>query len=115
MSIANARDAEAGTKVKVDGVVAQITYANGMIPAGLILVDNTGSIYVYDNNVASACQIGNTITVQGVKDYWILETELTSVSLAFSCSSGMDRAPQLHMVERILLRVTLRLSCREPA
>lgn len=77
-SIADARNAAQGDAVIVTGVVARITYANGMKPSGVMLVDDTGSIYVYDNNVASACSIGNTITVQGVKDYWILETELNS-------------------------------------
>ena len=39
----------------------------------------------------------------------------TRVSTAFSCSSGMDRAPQLHMVDRTLLRVMATLSFRVPA
>ena len=39
----------------------------------------------------------------------------TRVSTAFSCSSGMDRAPQLHMVDFTLLRVMATLSFRVPA
>ena len=31
-----------------------------------------------------------------------IEVEETTVSLAFSCSSSMESAPQLHMVERTL-------------
>ena len=44
-----------------------------------------------------------------------METEETSVSLAFSRSSGMVRAPQLHMVERTLEREVAMPSLREPA
>ena len=75
MTIAAARAAETGTKVKVSGVVAQITYANGFIPSGVILVDNTSSIYVYDGDLAARCAIGDTVTVVASKTYWILETE----------------------------------------
>ena len=39
----------------------------------------------------------------------------TSVIFAFFWNSGMDREPQLHMVERTLLRVRPRLSFSEPA
>ena len=75
MTVAQARNAAKGVKVYVTGVVARITYANGMVPSGVMLVDDTGSIYIYDRNVAGACSIGNTITVKADKTYWILETE----------------------------------------
>ena len=77
-TIAKARAAAQGEAVEVTGVVAQITYANGKIPSGVMLVDNTDSIYVYDSDIAAACKVGNVITVSGTKDYWILETELSS-------------------------------------
>lgn len=77
-TIAKARNAAKGESVQVTGVVARITYANGMKPSGVMLVDGTGSIYVYDSNVAAACKIGNTVTVKGTKDYWILDTELSN-------------------------------------
>ena len=44
-----------------------------------------------------------------------MEVADTSVSLAFFWSSGMVSAPQLHMVERTLLRVRPTLSFRLPA
>ena len=75
ISIAAAREAAEGTKIKVDGVVAQITYANGKIPSGVIIVDETSSIYVYDGNIAGRAKIGNTITVLASKTWWILEDE----------------------------------------
>ena len=74
-TIAGARKAAKGAKLKVQGVVAKITYANGMIPSGVILVDSTGSIYIYDGDVAARVKEGNKITVLGEKDYWILDTE----------------------------------------
>ncbi|MBE6925973.1 MAG: hypothetical protein E7461_03925 [Ruminococcaceae bacterium] len=80
MSVADARKAAEGTKVKVTGVVARITYANGMIPSGVILVDSTGSIYVYDGDLAARCAIGNTITLCASKTYWVLETEQTNAN-----------------------------------
>ena len=44
-----------------------------------------------------------------------MDTELTSVSFAFSRSSGMVSAPQLHMVERTLASVVAMPSLRAPA
>ena len=78
MSIADARNAEKGANVKVTGVVAQITYANGFVPNGIYLVDGTNSIYVYDNEVASSVAVGNTVTIIGEKDWWILEDETSA-------------------------------------
>lgn len=75
MSVADIRKAKEGTLAKVDGVVAAITYANGKVPSGVILVDNTQSIYVYDANLAAQVKVGNTVTILGAKTYWILEDE----------------------------------------
>ncbi len=80
MSIAEIRDAAADTLVKVDGIVAAITYANGQIPNGVMLVDNTQSIYVFDSNLAQQVSVGNTVTILGTKAYWILDTEQTSAA-----------------------------------
>ncbi len=80
MTIAEARNATLGAKVKVSGVVARITYATGMKPSGVYLIDGTNSIYVYDADIAGQVSIGNKITVLGEKDYWILETEASSAS-----------------------------------
>ena len=78
MTIAKARSAKAGDLVKVSGVVARITYAFGHKPSGVMLVDDSGSIYVYDSNIASQVKVGNTITISGTKDFWILDTEMSS-------------------------------------
>ncbi len=75
MSIAEAREAAEGAKIKVDGVVARITYANGLKAAGLYLVDNTQSIYVYDADLAQRVSVGDTVTILASKTYWILDSE----------------------------------------
>ena len=80
ITISAARAAKKGTEVTITGVVAQITYANGKKPSGVMLVDDTGSIYVYDSNIANAVKVGNTITIKGTKALWILDTEVSSAS-----------------------------------
>ena len=80
MSIADARTAAEGTKIKVDGVVARITYANGKIPSGVMLVDETNSIYVYDSDLAAQVAIGNKITVCAQKTWWILDDEANNAA-----------------------------------
>ena len=80
VNIAAARDAKTGTKVQISGVVARITYAFGKVPSGVMLVDDSGSIYVYDKTIAGACAIGNTITVKGSKTYWILADEANNAA-----------------------------------
>ena len=75
MTVAAARDAEAGKKVIVSGVVAQITYANGMAADGVILVDGTSSIYVYSRDLAGQVSIGNTVEIAAEKTYYVLASE----------------------------------------
>ena len=80
MTVAEARAAADGTLVKIEGVVARITYATGMIPSGVYVVDGTQSIYVYDRDLAARVAIGNKITVLGEKTHWILDTEQASAA-----------------------------------
>ncbi len=75
-TILEARAAEKGANLKITGVVARITYATGMKPSGFILVGDGASIYVYDGDAAGRVEIGNTVTVAGTKDYWILDSEI---------------------------------------
>ena len=81
MTVAKARDAAAGEKVKVTGVVAAITYANGFKPSGVYLIDNTSSIYVYGADLAGRVVVGNTVTITATKAYWILEDEKSNAAL----------------------------------
>ena len=73
-TIAEAREAQAGEKLIIEGVVARITYADKMIPNGFYVVDTTGSIYVYGEDAHSVA-IGNTVKLAGTKDYYVLATE----------------------------------------
>ena len=75
MTVDAARAAADGALVKVSGVVARITYATGKIPSGFYLIDGTNSIYVYDGDIAARVSEGNTVTILGAKDHWILESE----------------------------------------
>ena len=75
MSVADARDAADGANIIVEGIVARVTYANGKVPAGFILVSGGDSIYVYGSDAAGAVDEGNKVRVAGAKDHWILDTE----------------------------------------
>ncbi len=75
MTIADARKAEDDTLIKTTGVVARVTYADGMKPNGFLLVDNTQSIYVYDADAAQRVQNGNTVTILASRTTWVLDTE----------------------------------------
>ena len=76
MNIASARNADKGSKVLIQGVVATITYANGQIPSGIYLVDDTSSIYVYNPEIAGRVKVGEEIKVAGTRDNYILEGEV---------------------------------------
>ena len=79
-TIAEARDAAEGAKLKVSGIVARITYATGMKPSGFILVNGADSIYVYDGDAAGRVSIGNRVEIAASKTYWILDTEQNSAA-----------------------------------
>ena len=79
-TIAAARELASDAKVKVTGVVAKITYANGMIPSGFYLVDSTNSIYVYDSQLAPRVKEGDKITICAQRTNWILETEANNAA-----------------------------------
>lgn len=74
-TIDECRNESSTSKVKVSGVVATITYADGMVPNGFYLVDNTNSIYVYDAQIASQIKVGNSLTILGERTNYILESE----------------------------------------
>lgn len=80
VSIAQSRELEDESKVKLQGYVAQITYAFGMVADGIFLVDNTNSIYVYSKDLAAQVKVGNKITIYGTKTHYILDSEKTNAS-----------------------------------
>lgn len=75
VTVSQARQKDTGAKVSVTGVVAKLTYANGMTPNGFFLIDSTGSIYIYDTNAAGQVSEGNTVTVEGVRENYISSKE----------------------------------------
>lgn len=77
-SVSEARDAESGKKLTVEGTVACIVYAFGMKPCGFYLVDGTNSIYVYDADTAQRVAVGNTVKLAASKTYWVLDSEKDS-------------------------------------
>lgn len=81
MSILEARNASEGALVKIDGVVARFTYNDALNPIGFILVDETNSIYVYDNQIAPQVEVGNLIQIAAKRDNWILDTEQNNAEL----------------------------------
>lgn len=80
VTVNQARALENGSKVKLTGVVAKITYAFGMVPSGFYLVDNTNSIYVYDGQLAPRVAVGDKLTVCGSRTNWILDTEASNAA-----------------------------------
>lgn len=78
MTIGEAREASVDSLVKVTGVVSRITFASGMKPNGFIIVDDNSSIYVYDNQIATAVAIGNKITLLAKKTMFIASKEASS-------------------------------------
>lgn len=76
MNIGAARKEAKGSKVIVTGVVAKITYANGRVPNGIYLVDDTSSIYVYSNEIAGRVSVGDEVKLAGTRDDYILESEV---------------------------------------
>ena len=89
-SIKETRELEKGSKVKVSGTVAKITYATGMKPNGFYLVGDESSIYVYSGDLAAQVTVGNNIQIAAEKTYWILDTEIS-----FAEKYGFNGACQL--------------------
>ena len=77
MPIHEAREAATGTNIITEGVVLNITYANGMKPMGVMLydVETSYSIYVYDADIAGRVTPGEFIKIAASKTYWVLGTE----------------------------------------
>ena len=75
MSISQAREAKEEEKNLVEGVVGYITYANGMNPNGLYLLDDNASIYAYGIETAGRVKVGNKVKIAGIKTNYILDSE----------------------------------------
>ncbi len=93
MTVAQAREAATGAQVKVTGIVAQITYANGMVPSGIFLADGTNAILVHDGDLAQRVKIGNEITILASKTYWVLDSEQSNADkYGYKGSNQLEKA-----------------------
>lgn len=78
MSIKDARSAAVGTKVKITGVVAKRTHTQKMNYNGFLIVDETGSTFVYGGATAVQVKEGNEVTVIGEVDHYIASNEVSA-------------------------------------
>ncbi len=103
MTVAEARDAEVGKLVVVEGVVARIAYANGLKPTGVVIVDSTSSIYIHDQDLAGQVQIGNTVKVAASKTYWVLGTETESAAkFGYKGANQLEAATMLSLDKSVV-------------
>ena len=76
MTIKEARESDVDTKVIIKGVVGFITKANGYVPNGIFVIDETECVYIYGLELASRVSVGDEIEVACEKAYYILESEI---------------------------------------
>ena len=73
-----AHAAKEGTTLKVTGTVLAFTYNVSQSPIGMMIGDATGTMYLYDSQLAPQLKLNDTITVVATKDYWVLDSEATT-------------------------------------
>ena len=98
------RDYEDGTEVTASGTVAAIAYSGGskVEPCGVIIVDKSSSIYVYDKTIAAAVKVGNTITVSGTIGHWVLADEQTNAAkFGYKGSCQIENASLIDKVDTV--------------
>lgn len=78
MSIQDVRSAAVGTKVKITGIVAKRTHTQKMNYNGFLIVDETGSTFVYGGATAVQVKEGNEVTVIGEVDHYISSSEASA-------------------------------------
>ena len=77
VTIAEARSSAIDSNLIIEGVVAKTTYADGMVPNGIYVIDNTGSIYVHGYETAALAKEGHKVKIAGTRTNYILDTEKT--------------------------------------
>lgn len=71
MTVKESREAAVGTKVKLTGVVAKRTFTQKMNYNGFLLVDETGSVFIYGGFTTVQVKEGNKVTVIGEIEHYI--------------------------------------------
>ncbi len=75
-TLEEAHAAKEGTTLKVEGTVLTFTYNNSGNPIGAMIGDATGTMYLYDSQVAPQLKLNDKVTLIATKDYWILDSEI---------------------------------------
>lgn len=75
-TIAETRAKESGSKVQLKNVqVLAISYANKLVPNGVMVGDGVSSIYVFSTDIAGQVEVGQTVTIAGERVSYVLEKE----------------------------------------
>ena len=76
-NIANLRSEDIGTEVQVKGVVLKHVYTGQGTPyiTGFYLIDETGSVYIYGEDLAKSLEDNKEISLKGKIAYYIPETD----------------------------------------
>lgn len=77
-TLEEAHAAKEGATLKVTGTVLAFTYNASQNPIGMMIGDATGTMYLYDSQLAPQLKLNDTITVVATKDYWVLDSEATT-------------------------------------
>ena len=67
MSISEAREAQDEASILIEGTVAATTYAFGMVPNGVYVVDGESSIYVYGGDIAALTEKTQSTISEAIK------------------------------------------------
>lgn len=74
-TLLEARNKEVGSKVLVEGVVAQKTKQSNNKFNGVYITDETEALYIHNAEIASSVEVGEKIKVAGERVNFILESE----------------------------------------
>lgn len=75
-TLEEAHAAKEGTTLKVEGTVLAFTYNTNENPIGAMIGDATGTMYLYDSQIAPQLKLNDRVTLIATKDYWILDSEV---------------------------------------
>lgn len=81
-SISEARTKEVGETVTIQAIVARLTYKSSLTKQGMFLVDETGTLFVYNDSATQAnlasVQEGNKVVVTGTIAHYIKDDTIAT-------------------------------------
>lgn len=99
-TLEEAHAAKEGTTLKVTGTVLTFTYNASQSPIGMMIGDATGTMYLYDSQLAPQLKLNDTITVVATKDYWVLDSEATTAEkLGYAGANQLTNATLVSKTE----------------